>query len=90
MSEHANNIDTYKATKKLLTEAFENDDMQLFGELLIEYLDSHNMTMTEFADSINVSRPTMYRMFSPNGDVRRNTIDKVLNGLGMKLSAVSM
>jgi len=73
----------------LLADAVESGNMEEFGYHLKTHLEYLDITLSEFADKIGLSRPTVYRMFHSNRDPRKHSIDKVLDGIGLKLSVVS-
>jgi len=77
-----------KPIENLFAEAIEDGDMEKFGEHLKRHLDSRGVSLTDFADEIGLSRPTVYRMFSNDANARKQSFDKVLSGVGMKLSVV--
>lgn len=72
-----------------IARAVETGDMEAFGRHIKAHLDGSGITLSEFADSIGLSRPTVYRMFLSTRDPRKGSIDRVLGGLGLKLSVVS-
>ncbi len=84
-------MDASRATsiERRIAKALESGDMEAFGGHIKAHLDRHGITLSEFADTVGLSRPTVYRMFRSERDPRKHSIDRVLNGIGLKLSVVS-
>ncbi len=84
-------MDAPEATsiERRIAKAVESGDMEAFGHHLKAHLDRRGITLSEFADKVGLSRPTVYRMFCSTRDPRKHSIDRVLNGIGLKLSVVS-
>ncbi|AEF85647.1 probable addiction module antidote protein [Treponema primitia ZAS-2] len=80
----ADHINSKEEVIAYLEAALEENDMELLLSTLGDIARSKGMT--QIANDLNLSRESLYRSLSPDGNPSFSTVMKVLNTLGFHLS----
>lgn len=68
-----------------LNEALEDADQKVFLMALRDVLEAHGHDIAAVARESQITRPNIYRILSPTGNPRLNSLQSVLNTMGFKL-----
>jgi probable addiction module antidote protein len=80
-------LDTEEAIEEFLAAAFETEDPAFIARALGIVARARNMT--GLAREIGMSRPALYRALSGEGNPEFATIVKVMQALGVKMTAIT-
>lgn len=69
-----------------LKEALKDEDPTVFLLGLKDVLEAQELKMTDIAQRANVSRENLYRILSPRGNPKLNSIKSILHAVGYDLS----
>jgi probable addiction module antidote protein len=80
-------LDTEEAVEEFLAAAFETEDPAFIAKALGAVARARNMTT--LAREIGMSRPALYRALSGEGNPEFATIVRVMQALGVKMTAIT-
>jgi len=76
-------LDSEELIAEYLTAALEDENPDIFLAALSDVAKARGMT--EIARKTNMGRESLYKAFAPGAKPRFETVQKVLNGLGVKI-----
>ncbi|MBI5815048.1 MAG: putative addiction module antidote protein [Nitrospinae bacterium] len=74
-----------KFAQKYLELAMEESE-KVFLAALRNYIAARNVKIVSLAKNANISRDTLYKALTPEGNPRWSTIMSIMHGLGLKLT----